>query len=93
MLDKATVLHVAKLARLKITEDEALTFAGQLSSILGAFQELSKVDTSGAAAVVMPVGVNQNLRADVSESRSTPDEILANAPDRSGHLFKVPPVV
>ena len=93
MIDKGTVQHVAKLARLQINDAEAATFATQLSSIFGAFEELAKVDTKGVDALATPTEMPQLLRADAAEPRSTPDEILANAPERAGHLFKVPPVV
>jgi aspartyl-tRNA(Asn)/glutamyl-tRNA(Gln) amidotransferase subunit C len=93
VLDKDAVQHVAKLARLRLTEAEAATFATQLSSILGAFEEISKLDSAGIEALATPTQMAQYLRADVAESSATADEILANAPERSGHLFKVPPVV
>lgn len=93
MLDRDAVHHVAKLARLKITDAEADLFAVQLTSILGAFEELSRVDTANANGVICPTEMPQQLRKDEAQKTSTADEILANAPERSGHLFKVPPVV
>lgn len=93
MLTKETVQHIAKLARLNLTEMEAEAFSGQLSAILDSFNEISKVETNGVEPLVTPSEIALHLRADEVEPSGSTEEILLNAPDKSGHLFKVPPVV
>ena len=93
MLDSKAVKHVAKLARLKLNDQEVAQFANQLSSILGAFEEIAKVALGVAEAMPTPTPMSQILRADAAERRISADDVVANAPERSGHLFKVPPVV
>lgn len=87
------VKKVAHLARLTITENEEKTFQEQLSSILKYFEMLSKVNTQGVESLITPTDMELKLREDQVESWRDAEAALANAPERSGNLFKVPPVV
>lgn len=83
------VRHVATLCRLALTPEEEERMQGQLSSILEHVNRLQEVDT----AAVMPTSSGLDLhnvqRADVAGASLPPEAVLANAPDRSGDLFRV----
>jgi aspartyl-tRNA(Asn)/glutamyl-tRNA(Gln) amidotransferase subunit C len=92
-LDLAAVQKVAILARLKITDDEAIAIAEQLSAVLENFKQLASVDTSGIEPLVTPTELSIRLREDEAVAEKDLESFIANAPARSGNLFKVPPVV
>lgn len=93
MIDKKTIEHIAKLARLQLTEEEAAEYGEQLSKALGHFQQISKVNTIGVEPLVTPTEIEAYWREDVVQREFTAEEMTANAPSRAGNLFKVPPVV
>lgn len=92
-LDLATVQKVAQLSRLELTESEIKDFAVQLSAVLENFVQLQAVDTKGIEPLVTPTDLSVRLREDVAVKTADIEPFLANAPARSGNLFKVPPVV
>lgn len=87
------VKKVASLARLAITESEELLFQKQLSSIMSHFEEISAIDTQNIEPLVTPSEIEVIYRNDEKEIHVSVEEALMNAPERSGNLFKVPPVV
>ncbi len=105
MLTQETVQHIARLARLNLSDIEAADFSRQLSAILQSFNEISEVDTTGVEPLVTPTDIVSRWRVDQAKSEAAPselfsgqlpstvDELLQNAPEKAGHLFKVPPVV
>jgi len=93
MIDKNTVQKTAHLAQLKISSEQASSFGLQFANILRDFSTLQKVDTEGVVPMVTPLGNNHFLREDRIEKTESTKEILANAPDSQGTLYKVPPVV
>lgn len=93
MIDKKTIENVAKLARLKITEPEAEEFSQQLTKALEHFAKISQINTDGVEPLITPTEIEIYWREDVVEQNFSADEMTANAPEKSGHLFKVPPVV
>ena len=93
MIDQKTVFHIAKLARLQISENEAKVYSEQLTKALGFFEQISRVSTDGVEPLVTPTDIHSFWREDSSKNEYTPEEIVANAPDKLGNLFKVPPVV
>lgn len=93
MIDKKTIEHIAKLARLHITDEEAQEYSGQLSKAMGFFEQISKVDTTGVIPLVTPTEIEVYWRDDEAKVEFTAEEMTANAPDKAGNLFKVPPVV
>ena len=90
---KETVKKIAELSQLALTPQEEDLFASQIGHILDYVGQLKEVDTEGVAPLVTATDMAVTLREDKAERISTPDEILANAPEKSGHLFKVPPVL
>ncbi len=93
MLNKETVMKVAKLARLNISEQDAGEYQTQLAKVLENFQKLSEVNTDGIEPLVTPTPVDFYMRADEVLQTVTVDEIIKCAPDSKGSLYKVPPVV
>lgn len=93
MIDKKTVEHIAKLARLSLSDKETNDLAQQLSKILGHFEQISKIDTKGIEPLVTPTDMEEFWREDAVKHETTAEEIVANAPQKTGHLFTVPPVV
>jgi aspartyl-tRNA(Asn)/glutamyl-tRNA(Gln) amidotransferase subunit C len=85
------VLHVARLAHLELTDDEVERFTGQLSAILEAVAKVSELDLSDVEPTAHPLDVVNVWEADEPRPCLPLDEALANAPDREGGFFKVPP--
>lgn len=93
MIDKKTIENVAKLARLKISESEAQEFSLQLTKALDHFDKISQIKTEDVEPLITPTEIETYWREDVVEQKYSAEEMTANAPEKSGHLFKVPPVV
>src|SRR5262249_42137389 len=92
-LDKATVAHIATLARIKLPESEQEKIAGELSHILTWIEQLAEVDTSGVEPMTSVAAMRLPMRADVVDDGDKRDEILANAPAPRHGFFTVPKVV
>ncbi len=93
MLTKETVLKVAKLARLNISETEAAEYQQKFDKILSYFEKIAEAKTAGVEPLITPTQIEPFWREDVVKQEQTAEEILKNAPDSLGNLFKVPPVV
>ncbi|MFS4458979.1 Asp-tRNA(Asn)/Glu-tRNA(Gln) amidotransferase subunit GatC [Bdellovibrio sp. HCB2-146] len=93
MIDKKTIEHIAKLARLQITEQEAQEYSLQLAKALNHFEQISKVNTEGVEPLITPTEIESFWREDEALNEFTAEEMTGNAPDKAGNLFKVPPVV
>jgi len=87
------VRKIADLARLRLTDAEASLFAGQLMRILDFMRQLEAVDTSAVAPLAGPLASVDSLRDDQPRPGLSAAQALANAPERHGDLFKVPPVL
>jgi aspartyl-tRNA(Asn)/glutamyl-tRNA(Gln) amidotransferase subunit C len=91
-ITREEVLHVAKLARLALTEEEIERFRGQLSAILEAVGKVSELDLEGVPPTSHPLDL-VNVFAEDEPGPSLPrEEVLANAPETEGGFFAVPPV-
>jgi aspartyl-tRNA(Asn)/glutamyl-tRNA(Gln) amidotransferase subunit C len=84
------VVHVAKLARLDLTEDELERFAGQLNAILEAVGKVSELDLADVEPTLHPLELSNVFAEDEPRPSLPVDEALANAPDREGGAFRVP---
>lgn len=93
MLDPKNVEHIAKLARLAISEKEASEYSEHLSKVLKYFEQISKVETKGVEPLVTPSDIESFWREDVVVKELSAEQIVANAPQKMGNLFTVPPVV
>jgi len=90
-ISREQLLHVAHLARLELREDEIERLEGQLNDILQAVSKVSELDLSDVPPTSHPLEV-VNVWADDEPRRCLPvEEALANAPEREGDFFKVPP--
>jgi len=90
-ISRDEVLHVARLARLALTDEEVERLGGQLSAILEAVSKVSELDLGGVEPTAHPLDL-VNVWAEDEPRPSLPvDEALANAPDREAGFFRVPP--
>jgi len=92
-LDGATVRHVARLARLSVSDEELARFAEQLSSILDYVAQLNELDTTDVPPAAHPLPVKNVFRADEVREPWDAERALSNAPDRQNGFFKVPKVL
>ena len=89
-ISRDEVLHVARLARLELSEEEVERFAEQLSAILEAVGKVSELDLEGVEPTAHPLDLVNVWAEDDPRPSLSVDEALANAPDREGDSFRVP---
>jgi aspartyl-tRNA(Asn)/glutamyl-tRNA(Gln) amidotransferase subunit C len=92
-IDETQVRHIARLARLNLTPREVVLFAGQLAEILDYFDQLQTVDTEGVEPMAHALPLKNVMRDDLPRPGLDVEAALANAPQREGPFFKVPPVL
>ncbi len=85
------VLHVARLARLELRDDEIERFTEQLSAILEAVAKVSELDLTDVEPTAHPLDLVNVWSEDEPRPCLPVDEALANAPEREAGFFKVPP--
>jgi aspartyl-tRNA(Asn)/glutamyl-tRNA(Gln) amidotransferase subunit C len=92
-ITRADVEHVAKLARLALTDDELDALTGELGAILDHAARVSAVDTSEVPPTAHPLPLVNVLRADEPRPSLDREEVLAAAPAVEDDRFRVPPVL
>ena len=93
-LDRAEVLRIARLARIRIPDEEVDVLAGELSAILGWIEKLDEVDVAGVEPMAgVGAGGAAPPRADAAAEGAGADRILANAPEAAEGHFVVPKAV
>lgn len=92
-IDASTVARIARLARLKVPEEEQKQVAGELSRILDWVAQLDQVNVANVAALTSVNDVPLPLREDLVTDGNQPEAILSNAPSRTADFFTVPKVV
>jgi aspartyl-tRNA(Asn)/glutamyl-tRNA(Gln) amidotransferase subunit C len=92
-ISKDQVLHVAKLAKLSLTEEEVAKFTDQLSDILGYANELTGLDLSNIAPAAHPIDLENVFRQDIVAESIDNLKVLENAPEALNNQFKVPPIL
>jgi aspartyl-tRNA(Asn)/glutamyl-tRNA(Gln) amidotransferase subunit C len=90
MIDREQVLHVARLARLELSEDEVTRMTGELSAILDHIEKISELDLDGVPPTTHVVEVPNALRDDVPRPSLPRDVALANGPAVADDGFSVP---
>ena len=85
------VLHVAKLARLELTEEEVERLTGELGAILEAVGKVAELDLSDVPPTSHPLSLVNVWDADEPRESLGLDEVFANAPSGEDDLFRVPP--
>ena len=88
-LTSEEVLHIARLARIALSDADVQRFTAQLSSILDHFAALAAVDTEGLEPTAHPLPLFNVMRADLVAPSLPPDAALANAPDHEDGFFRV----
>ena len=92
-ITRAEVEHVARLARLELTEDEKERMTAQLDAILGYVDKLNALDTSQVEPTTTVIPMVSVMRRDVVRPSLDREEALANAPDRADAFFRVPRII
>ena len=90
-ITREEVLHVAKLARLELTDDEVERLTEQLGAILEAVSKVSELDLSDVPPTSHPLEIANAWAEDEPHECLTLNEVFANAPDRDGDYFRSPP--
>jgi aspartyl-tRNA(Asn)/glutamyl-tRNA(Gln) amidotransferase subunit C len=90
-ISRDEVLHVARLARLELTDDEVTKFQEQLSAILEAVSKVSELDLGDIPPTAHPLEIENAWAEDEPRDCLPLDDVFANAPDRDGDYFRVPP--
>ena len=90
-ITREEVLHVARLARLELSEDDVERFREQLSAILDAVSKVSELDLSDVPPTSHPLEIANAWAEDEPHECLTLNEVFANAPDRDGDYFRSPP--
>jgi aspartyl-tRNA(Asn)/glutamyl-tRNA(Gln) amidotransferase subunit C len=90
-ITREEVLHVARLARLELSEDDVERFREQLSAILDAVSKVSELDLSDVPPTAHPLEIANAWAEDDPHECLPVGEAFANAPDREDDLFRTPP--
>ncbi|MCR9069270.1 MAG: Asp-tRNA(Asn)/Glu-tRNA(Gln) amidotransferase subunit GatC [Rhodobacteraceae bacterium] len=92
-IDTATAAKVAKLARIKVDEDDLPALAQEFNAILGFIEQLNELDVDGIDPMVSVTPMRLKRREDVVTDGDQQARILSNAPDAREGFFAVPKVV
>jgi aspartyl-tRNA(Asn)/glutamyl-tRNA(Gln) amidotransferase subunit C len=92
-ISTADVAHVARLARLALTDAELQQYTGQLAAVLAHAADVEALDTTGVPPTAHPLPLVNVLRDDVVVPGLDRDEVLAEAPDAQSGRFRVPRIL
>jgi aspartyl-tRNA(Asn)/glutamyl-tRNA(Gln) amidotransferase subunit C len=92
-ISRADVAHVARLARLDLTDEELERFTDQLGAVLEHARDVEALDTAGVAPTAHPLPLRNVLRDDVVQASLDRAEVLAQAPEVEADRFRVPPIL
>jgi aspartyl-tRNA(Asn)/glutamyl-tRNA(Gln) amidotransferase subunit C len=90
MIDRDQVLHVARLARLRLSEEEVGRMSGELSTILDHIETIGRLDLDGVPATSHVIHLDNVLREDVPQPSLPRERALEPAPDATDEGFRVP---
>ena len=93
MISREEVQHVARLARLHLTDEEAERMREQLDAILAYIDKLRSVDTAGVEPTSHAVPLTNVMREDEPRPSFPLADMLANAPEAAGDFFRVPRII
>ena len=85
--------HIAKLARIAMSDEEIERLAPELNNILGWVEQLEEVNTDGVEPLATVIDQKLRLRDDVVTEGDIRDQVLANAPEAQHSFFAVPKVI
>jgi len=92
-VDTATVRHIAKLARIAVTDGEVEALVPELNNILGWIEQLQEVDVSGVQPMTAVIPNTLRLREDAVTDGGKREDVLKNAPVAEHGFFAVPKVI
>lgn len=92
-ISRDDVAHVARLARLTLTDAELDLFTGQLASILAHAADVEALQLDDVPPTSHPIALRNVVRADEAHACLDRDEVLAEAPAAEAGMFRVPPVL
>ena len=92
-ISEEDVRKIAKLARLRLTDDEVKRYQGQLGKILDSMAELNALDTAKVEPTASVLGLSNVLRPDEPKPFKDVERLLSIAPDREGPYYKVRKVI
>ena len=92
-VDHATVRHIARLARLQMSDAEIEALVPELNNILGWVEQLGEVNTDGVEPLTAVIEQKLRLRDDAVSDGDCREAVLANAPDAQHGFFAVPKVI
>lgn len=92
MITVKDVEHVAKLARLELTEEEKELYTKQLGDVLKYVDQMNEIDTSNVKPMTQVIDFVNVMREDKVEYEHTKEELMANAPEEENGFFKVPKI-
>ncbi|MEE9434140.1 MAG: Asp-tRNA(Asn)/Glu-tRNA(Gln) amidotransferase subunit GatC [Sphingorhabdus sp.] len=92
-VDKETVMKIARLSRIAISDAEAESMVPELNAILGWVEQLAEVDVSGVEPTTAVIPNKLRLREDKVTDGDVREKVLANAPARENGFFGVPKVI
>lgn len=92
MITVKDVEHVAKLARLELTEEEKEKFTSQLGDVLKYVEQMNEVDTSDVEPMAHAIDFVNVMREDEVKYEQSKEELMKNAPDAEDGFFKVPKI-
>jgi aspartyl-tRNA(Asn)/glutamyl-tRNA(Gln) amidotransferase subunit C len=87
------VRHIAKLARIAMSDEELDRLLPELNAIIGWVEQLGEVDTDGVEPLTAVIDQKLRLREDAVTDGNTRDQVLANAPEAQHGFFAVPKVI
>ena len=85
--------HIARLARLALSDEETDLLQGQLAALLDYVKQLDRLDASGVIPTIHVVETGAPLRDDIARPFGDTEALLKNAPDRSGDFLRVPRIM
>ncbi len=92
MITVKDVEHVAKLARLELTEEEKTLYTKQLGDVLKYVDQMNEVDTSNVKPMTQVIDFVNVMREDIPNQEIEKEALMSNAPDEENGFFKVPKI-
>ena len=92
-LSREEVLHVARLARIELTEEEIEKYQVQLQTLFNEVEKIKDVELKNEDKLIAPVEHTTELREDVAGSMLDPEEIMKNVPVSNGNFVEVPVMI
>ena len=92
-VDKDTVTQIARLARIRISDEQRDSLTGELNNILSWIEQLDEVDTEGVEPMTSVVAMDVPMREDRVTDGDLAETVVANAPEKARTFYVVPKVV